>query len=873
MLLGLMGALLTTQQGQAQYDFQEENVLKIVKTIEKQDGFRFLYRESQLANIKLSFSATSSTLIEKFEQELSPYQIALKADTVRNQIILYKKATSSLHKKIHITGQVVDAESGERLPYATVFWKENGKKHGVSTNASGVFKVEKAIAEQELTLYSSYLGYETSEVTLDVSVNTEYRGLTLRLTPATMQTPDLVVTGFSYPAGSDSLYRNYVNAGILNPLGENNISKALQSLPSVSTGPALNTGINVRGASADATQILLDGMTIYNQSHLFGLLDSFNPSALKTSGFFYDITPAQIPSSPGGTLSLLTKTGSLNSFNASIGISNTAFNGTFHGPITTGKSSWLLSGRTSYMNALNWFKNEDLITFGLNVDRPNSLSDSEFSDLQSRIVFPGSYHANFVDLHSKLYFEFENGSRFVAGAYYGADDVSQNAERLTRSFDPDNPALRFSREPVQTSNNWDNFSSSLSYKSPISDRLYSSTVAGISIYSSAFNKDDFIYNRVQQNGNGLEVFTYPLQNESVFNEIKLDQTFDMVLPQIEFTFGLSHQFYMGEYFEVSFDRPGFFTSFQSGLTDLYAQMDYSFSTVIDVHAGSRLHYYSNGDFLFYSPRLKLKFFESQSLSFGIGYSKNYQFTHRLSFYNVSSPDVWIISTEEQAPTASDYLTAGVYFKLQNHTFLQIEGYYKSLTNARLFDINAQTLTNNFDNSPWFFGNKSKTKGLEFLLKNRFHNLTMTHSYTLSEATFSNPDVLDGELFYAEWDQTHSYSLVTDVNISQDLSLFVGINWSSGVPNRLYFLQIEDKERLDPFKRVDAGVEYSFEFKGAKAEISASAYNLFNHQNDWYRELNLVIDDSSPQNRRRLSAQAVDVYDLGFQPSLNIMIRF
>lgn len=872
LFLCLFSPFFAIQQAYGQYVFEHSSVLHIIETIEDESEYRFLYRESQLADISLSFSANSDTFIDSLKTGLAHFDIAVETDTSRKQIILYKRTTSS-NKQLSISGQVVDANTGERLPYATIFFKKNGRKKGVAANASGVFRISETYNKESLTLNCSFLGYESKQIQLNLKESSNFNDLTIRLTPTALQANDIIVTGFTYPSGSDSLYRSFVNAGALNPLGENNTTKALQSLPSVTNGTALNNGINVRGSSADATHILLDGITIYNQSHLFGLLDSFNPNALQTSGFFYDVTPAQFQSSPGGTISMLTKTGSMNDFGTAAGLSNTAFNATVQGPIVSGKSSWLFSGRTSYMNSLNWFRNEELIAYGLNIDRPSDLSGDDVTNLESQLVFPGEYDAAFLDLHGKIYFEFENGSRLVAGAYFGADDVSQDAERLVRRFTPNRPEQRFAREEVETRNQWGNFSSSLSYKSPISNRLYSSSMAAVSIYNSEFSKDDFVYNRVERNGSRIEVFTFPLQNESIFNEIKFDQSFDLILPNTQWTFGASYQYFLGEYFEESFDRPGFLTSFESGLADLYAQLDFTSLDIIDLHLGSRLHYYTNGNYLYYSPRMKLKFFNEHDISMGLGYSRNYQFTHRLSFYNVSSPDVWIISSEEQPPTTSDYFTAGVYFKLLKSTFFQVEGYYKSLDNARLFDINAQTLTDSFNAPPWLYDNDGTAKGVEFLLKNRFQKLTLINAYSLSEATFQNPALLNGETFYAEWDRTHSFNSTFEYRITPNLKTFLSMTLGSGVPNRLYFLQIEEQQRLGDYRRVDAGIEYDLELNGTKMEFGASVFNLFDHQNTWYRELNLVIDTSVPASQQQLSSQAVNVYDLGMQPSFNLMIWF
>lgn len=856
----------------AQFSFQAEPLIDVVRTLEDETDYRFLYRESQISDIRVTFETTTETFIQDLETELRFYQIAIEADEQRQQIVLYRKNESG-SPVLSISGQVVDAETGERLPYATLSWKTSEKTYGVAGNSSGAFTINTTVRNPDFTLQSSYLGYETKQLTLDLREGFSFEDVTIRLTPTAVQGQDIVITGFTFPSSSDSIYRNFINTGVLSPFGENNTTRALQSLPSVTNGPAVNNGINVRGSSADATQILLDGITIYNQSHLFGLLDSFNPNALQTSGFFYDVTPAQLPSSPGGTLSMLTKTGSLNSFSGSAGLSNTAFNATVEGPLSSGRSSFLFSGRTSTMNTVNWLGNEDLIAYGLNVDRPSEVLTDNLTDLQSRLVTPGDYDAMFYDLHGKVYFENKNGGRLSFGAYYGADNVSQDAQRLVRRFNPNDPLERFSQQDVETLNKWGNFSSSVSYKSPITSRFYSQTLAAVSIYNTEFKKDDFVYNRVDSGGTGVQVFTFPLENKSVFNEIKFDQSFDLSLPSGFWTFGASYQYFIGEYFEESFDRPGFLNEFQSSLIDIYAQLDHTSWDPVDLYLGSRFHYYTDVSKVYFSPRIKLKFLNDRTLSFGLGYSRNYQFMHRLSFYNVSSPDIWVISTDQQPPTSSDYYTAGMYLRFGSNALFQVEGYYKSLDNARLFEINSQTLTNSFDALPWLYDNDGTSKGVEFMLRNRLGPLTLTNSYTLSEATFSNPEILNGEEFYAQWDQTHSFTSSAEISLISGLTSFLSFNYASGSPNRLNFLQVEEQERLSDYQRLDAGLEYSGSVGETEFELKASIFNLLDRNNTWYRELNLVIDTSVPQNQRRLTSRPVDVYDLGFQPSFSAQIWF
>ncbi|HBX65743.1 MAG TPA: hypothetical protein DEG32_06170, partial [Balneolaceae bacterium] len=75
---------------------------------------------------------------------------------------------------------------------------------------------------------------------------------------------------------------------------------------------------------------------------------------------------------------------------------------------------------------------------------------------------------------------------------------------------------------------------------------------------------------------------------------------------------------------------------------------------------------------------------------------------------------------------------------------------------------------------------------------------ITNSYTLSEVTFKNPDLLQGESFYADWDRTHSFNSSLEYRIIPNLKTFLNLTLSSGSPNRLYFLGVEEQQRLDSY---------------------------------------------------------------------------
>lgn len=870
--LGIIILLLVFMPGKtlAQYSYDSEPLIRVIDDIQDRTPYRFLYREAMIADITVTFRAESQNVIEKLSSALQFKSIALNVDTGRYQVVIHKNSKSNTGKKVTISGQVVDANTGERLPFATISWNSNGTVEGVGSNEAGFFHFNHTFQEPEITIKASYVGYSTEKLVLDLEENSNISDLNFRLAPTFVGGNEVIITGMNYYSTIDTSLQHSVDIGTFSPLGETNSIRALQQLPAVNINTALDNGLNVRGSPADGFRVLLDGVTIYNQSHLFGLLDSFNADALQTSGMFYDITPAQYQAPPGGTLSFYTKTGSLNKIRGTAGISNTSARLTLEGPIKKGSSSWLLSGRNSYMNTINWLNNSSLIKWGLDIDRPSEVLSSDLVDIESQLVRPVESDAHFFDLHGKVYFEGETGSRFILSGYYGQDYTEQQSNRVFRSFDSSNGS-RIELRPVETDNNWSNAAGSIQFQSPLSASAYSYSSAGFSIYDTDFGKDDFTYTRFNEITDSFQLFTFPFEIKSIINEIKAEQRFDFSFWDATWSFGGAYHYYTGEYFEDSFDRPGFFTQTNTHRVDVYGQVDVTGFKWIDIFAGNRTHFYSNGNYLKFSPRFKAKLFPEAKISASLGYSKNYQFLNQISLSNIMSSDIWILANEQQPPASVDYYSAGIYFKPFDHTHFQIEAYRKEYENTRLHEINTFSLNNTFSDSPWFSDNSGEGEGVEFYLRNQFTYFALSQSFTIAKMQLQNPVLNDGEPFYVDWDRRYRYGSTLELYPVSHLSIFLSWMYATGNPNKLAVFGPSNEQRLDDYMRADLSIEYTKNLRAGNLKASVSVYNLTDRNNPWYRELSLVIDRSSNQNR--FSNVPVEVYDLGIQPSFNLSFSF
>jgi hypothetical protein len=855
-----------------QFSFQNEPLRSVIQQVQDETSYYFLYRESQIAGIQITLETTADQVVPDLQNVLAREGISLRVDEARNQVFLVRTLASErepMARRVRIHGQIVDASTGERLPFATLSWRQRGETRGITANASGRFDIQTRLPEEQLIITASYLGYRKRELHIDLAESRRIDDVTLRLEPEVLAGNEIIITAFSGYNPSDTMLTGLMDAGRFSPLGESNSIRALQSHPSVAKVTALNDGIHVRGSTPDGFLVMLDGMRIFNQSHLFGLLDSFNADAIQSAGYYFGVVPAYMDAPTGGTLNLITRTGSRIENRQQVALSNTSISGSFEGPLGN-RSSWLVSARTSYMDQVNWFNNSRLVQWGLDIDRPLRVADDtpDFTDL---VLQPGAVSVQYLDLHGKLYHETSGNGRFILSGYLGGDRTSQLASRRTRTAGIDRI---FTFEEVETSNRWGNALMSLSYQRQVLSDIHSSTTAGFSSYETEFDKDDFVYSRISRDGDveNITIFTFPFRNRSAINEMRVNQEFGYHRDRFAATFGGSWRYYRGEYGEDSFDRPSFFTQSDAHLGNIFLHAEWNPWTFLNLDAGGRFYYFSEGSKVLPAPRFQLRLSPASGVHLTAGYAVNHQFLHKISLQNAVTADVWILSTGSQPPATSTLYSAGFEYTPVPSLYLKAETYLKKFEDLRIHERNAPSLVNTFSGTPWFIQNSGESRGLEMILRNRFRTFTLTHSYTLSEMTFRNPALLDGARFHPEWDRTHTYNLVLEIRIGSNFQWYLSWLMMSGAPNSLATFGSDERERLDAYYRMDTSVSHQWQLSNSvQLETGFSVFNLLNRDNVWYR--NYAFSYEEVRSIPRLRPVPVDVLDLGIQPSFRVALSF
>jgi len=197
---------------------------------------------------------------------------------------------------ITISGYVEEAESGEKLIGGTVLDLISGK--GTITNDYGFYSL--TLPKDSVKIRVSYIGYMTllyeDLPSDDIQKNFSLNDQMLKEVEILSSKEEQVHLKVEMSTIDLSMDKVKTLPALL---GENDIMKTIQLLPGVQTGSEGTSGLYVRGGGPDQNLILLDGVPVYNASHLFGFFSVFNSDAINST----KLVKGGFPARYGGRLS------------------------------------------------------------------------------------------------------------------------------------------------------------------------------------------------------------------------------------------------------------------------------------------------------------------------------------------------------------------------------------------------------------------------------------------------------------------------------------------------------------------------------------------------------------------------------------------
>lgn len=135
-------------------------------------------------------------------------------------------------------------------------------------------------------------------------------------------------------------------------VGEPDVVRVVQLLPGVVARNDFNTGLNVRGGSADQNLVLLDGIPIYNPFHMGGLFSTFMDATVGGIELMTGAFPSRYDGRLSSVLDVRSAEEARSGVHATADVSVLATTARLGGSVKDGRGTWSLAARRTYADAL-----------------------------------------------------------------------------------------------------------------------------------------------------------------------------------------------------------------------------------------------------------------------------------------------------------------------------------------------------------------------------------------------------------------------------------------------------------------------------------------------------------------------------------------
>ena len=455
------------------------------------------------------------------------------------------------------------------------------------------------------------------------------------------------------------------------------VIKAIQQLPGVASGTELLSGMYVRGGDGSDNLYLLDGVPLYQVSHLGGIFSSFNTDVLESLDFYKSGFPARYGGRMSSVVDVKTMDGDFKEYHGlfSLGLLDGRFQ--FEGPIVKDKTSFNIGLRRSWL---------DVLTV------PTTLIIGNIEDVKINLKYA------FWDLNANITHKFTDENKLSLRIYGGRDKAKFGQARDHKYYEGEED-LSGSMYDFEWGLGWGNFVTSLNWDYRFNPSHEMSAKAYFSRYGSLFSMYDY-YEHRDEDGK--------IDNYSISDNKNRSQTSDLGL-KVDFSYrpndhhhirygtSLQYHFYSPEH--TIFNYAEYAPVVTKDENKSYANHAESFEPAVYVEdemiitdwftANVGLRYSSvwaqNKVYHNIQPRAALRFAVGDNTSIKMSYSEMAQNNHLVSSNYLSLPtSFWMPSTDKIAPSKSRQVSAGVYFNLPHNIKFNIEGYGKTLDNLLEF---------------------------------------------------------------------------------------------------------------------------------------------------------------------------------------------
>ncbi len=776
-----------------------------------------------------------------------------------------------LHAATGTIEGVVRNRSGAPVPGATVAVQGPGLT--ATTDAKGAYVIENVPTGSNFVVTASLAGVVAPPVTLWVVPGRNVVDFTLQPSFATDVTVGAEIPLLNASDGVSRLTLSPAQIRVLPSLGEQDIFRALQLLPGIGANET-SSGLYVRGATPDQNLISYDGFTVYHVDHLFGYFSAFNMDAVEE----VQLSKAASQARYGGRLSSIMeisgKAGSTEKKEFGAGVSLLSVHGLGEVPLGS-KASILVAGRRSFQSPL-YNKILNLVDTGgagpvgaQGGGGPGGGPGGE----GPAATFDTQPTSSFYDLNGKLLFRPGAKDQLSLSGYRGADDLDNSRDLEIPAEIRDrvkelNPGFELPDDiSITDKSNWGNTGIGALWSRQWTERAQSRLSFGYSRYHSL--RDQTTEAGDSQGGlaedNSLEDLTARLDIPIRLSwNHQLELGGQVTSNDVSYTYDTS----AASSGNGGGPGPGGGGAALLGILDR-SETGSQYSAYIQDRAtlfgklvltpGLRYTRYDRTGTAYVEPRVSGSLQVAQGVRVKGAWGRNHQFANRIVREDVlrGNREFWALSDGETVPVAaSTHLVGGLSYEAKGF-LLDVEAFRNEQTGLTQFAprFTPSDTTEGIDFNQYFYRGEGTAKGVEVLLQRKFGKNTGWLAYTLSQTEQRFPD-LEAEPFPSDYDQRHELKSVDSLRLGK--WTFSG-TWifATGrpytAPTGIEEIQLggdgptiarvvvgaKNGARLPAYHRLDLAVNYDFEIGPGKGTLGLTAFNVYDHQNIWYKEFTSV----------------------------------
>ena len=601
-------------------------------------------------------------------------------------------------------------------------------------------------------------------------------------------------------------------------LGETDLLKIFQLMPGVQSGVEGSTGLYVRGGTPGQTLILLDGATVYNAGHLFGFMSTFNTDAINSAELFKGGFPARYGGRLAGVLDITMREGNRKEFEGRGAVGILASRITVEGPLIREKSSFIVSARRTYLDAINW---------GI-----QKLRGSDYIQ---------GYH--FYDVNAKWNLDISKRDRIYVSFYAGQDKAY---ERGNESF-----ASRMDRS--RSAIGWGNATLTFRWNRVINSRMFANTMVLFSRFRSSIldqyrGESSSIVELADCYTNGLTDFSaktdleyFPHRNHQIrFGAIVTRHLF---VPSIQRHRELDTELEIDTTIVIPVE-------ISTSEWSAYAEDEITLSRQLKSNVGVHISGYHVDSTVYTSVQARL----STSLLLPREWALKFSFVQMKQYIQLLSnsgtdalpTDLWLPSTSRILPQNAWQVAAGVARTIDSKALdISLEAYYKNIDNVIAYKEGSNFVGSNQDWEDTVTIGRGWAYGTEMYVRRTQGKTTGWISYTLSWSKRRFSELNAGKTFPHRYDRRHDISIAL---VRELRSREIAITWvySSGHALTLAHSRYrQDGQLIDvygarnsyrapSYHRLDISTRRP-NLSGKQSEVIVSLYNAYSRRNTFYVE--------------------------------------